>query len=73
MDNKSPTKIDAHYGWIWMDNHPKCSTWEYDPRPQHPHERGEAKDGTQFRPVTKEEREAPDFQSTETHLRFFRD
>lgn len=71
--NQISQPIESPYGWIWMDNHPKCPTWEYDERSQHPHKRGEAKNGTQFRPVTKEEKSTPGFQATEAHLRFFRD
>jgi hypothetical protein len=65
--------VDAPYGWTWMDNDPRCPTWVYDYRPQHPHERGEALDGSNFRPVTQEQLATPDFQAEEIHLRCLRD
>src|SRR3954452_2834982 len=43
--------IDAPYGWVWLDD----DGWEHSPSGQHPHERGEAEWGEQFRPATAEE------------------
>lgn len=48
---------DAPHGWVWLDD----DGWEHDPDPQHPHERGEAQYGEDFRPATQEEAESPDF------------
>ena len=56
---------DAPHGWIWLDD----DGWEHNPSEQHPHERGEAEWGEQFRPATLDEALSPDFfRCPEVHI-----
>ena len=53
----SAATTPAPFGWIWLDD----GGWEHNASEQHPHERGEAEGGEQFRPATAEEAASPDF------------